>query len=220
MRDCTKKDKMYANYQIYLAEWILFIGFCNIYDTQFLTFNEQRPFKVILNDKLLEYLPLLDITHLIHLSSAMNVGVLLHKFCVDVSTFTTAYHYFRYLMYSFIMSAAMRATCMYLCPLEVHPESIVLHDSLLEFITGHHSPYVHDLFFSGHMSFVTQVTMVVLHQCQSKHRLTYQMYGLFNSFLVASIMLAGKIHYTIDVLISPFLTYHSCHFGIWLADRV
>jgi hypothetical protein len=94
----------------------------------------------------------------------------------------------------------VRCVFLIVCPLRVHPYHIVLNDKFIELITGHHArsvqPYVNDLFMSGHCSWHMVVTCVFPGHQTLKHIL----FGV-----LAAALLLCKAHYTIDVLVVPFV---------------
>ncbi len=106
--------------------------------------------------------------------------------------------------WTMVFTLGVRCIFLIVCPLKVHPNHIVLNDRFIEFITGHRAnharPYVNDLFMSGHCSWHLVVSHVFPEHAAIK-------WVLF--FGLACCLLLCKAHYTIDVLIPPFVVPHT-----------
>ena len=57
-----------------------------------------------------------------------------------------------------------------------------------------------DLFFSGHIA-----TLTLIYLCLKKK--TDKIFGMISIFVVACLLLVQHIHYTVDIIASPFITY-------------
>ena len=93
-----------------------------------------------------------------------------------------------------------RALLMWSLPLEPPTSMIVLLDPFVE-IFGGGSPLTKDLFFSGH----TSITFLLFLTSPSRLRWVF----LVASAGVAFCVLAQHVHYTVDVLVAPFVSFAS-----------
>ena len=167
------------------------LPFFYVYSAIFLKWVENRKELVCLYDPLLARLPTKDTSWCI---MCLSLGTLVF--------IGLEYTYHRVILCVWTMFFTLLARCVFLvvCPLRVHPYHIVLNDRFIEFITGHRTgqvqPYVNDLFMSGHCSWHMVVTCVFPGYQTLKHTL----FGI----LVACLLLC-KTHYTVDVLVVPFI---------------
>ena len=95
----------------------------------------------------------------------------------------------------------IRMAMMYVVPLEPPYGTIDLQDPIV-FIAGTGSKITKDLFFSGHTS-----TLFLMFLVTKKRTLRY--IYLINTIIVGSFVILQKVHYTIDVLVAPFVAYAS-----------
>jgi hypothetical protein len=93
----------------------------------------------------------------------------------------------------------VRMAMMYTVPLEPPMGTIDLQDPLV-FIVGTGQKITKDLFFSGHTSILFMMILVT-----RKKWLKYVF--LTNTFIVGSFVIIQKVHYTIDVLVAPFVAF-------------
>lgn len=94
----------------------------------------------------------------------------------------------------------IRMAAMAALPLEPPPGTIVLSDPLVEFVVGTDKVLTKDLFFSGHTSTLFLFALV------STNPLLRFVFFLC-SFAVAGCLLLQHVHYTVDVLVAPFVSY-------------
>ena len=115
------------------------------------------------------------------------------------------------LMLSFLASYAVlglfRIVTITIFPLETPPGLIVLQDPISNLFYGENF-ITKDLFFSGHTS-----GTILIGLCLTQK--TEKLVVFFAAFLVGSFVLIQHIHYTIDVLAAPPLTY-LCY---WVGQR-
>lgn len=89
---------------------------------------------------------------------------------------------------------------MYTLTLEA-PEGIIpLHDPLVDVIAYGGNVFNKDLFFSGHVATLTLFVLL-------EERPVLKKILLVNTMLVAGMILLQRVHYTMDVLAGPFMTY-------------
>lgn len=102
----------------------------------------------------------------------------------------------------YLLLTLLRMVSMYVLTLEA-PEGIIpLHDPLVDVIAYGGNVFNKDLFFSGHVA--TLALFVWLEE-----RPMFKSILLMNTILVAGLILLQRVHYTMDVLAAPFITYLS-----------
>lgn len=169
--------------------------FFKAYDTRFLPWNDQRDDRVTLSDRLLDVLPQRNTNVEITILSGFNI---ISFAIVSISRFSWLL-YARFL-FSFTTFHICRCICMFFCPLNA-PCSQILADRVLECITGHQSPHIHDCFFSGHTG------LCVLFWCFSESQAESWFWGA-GGFATAYYLLIGRFHYTIDIIIAVMVAYN------------
>lgn len=103
---------------------------------------------------------------------------------------------------SYSLMILLRMLMMYLLPLNPPEGMIVLEDPFVSFfVIG--KTLTRDLFFSGHTA-----TMFMLYLCISKK---LKKLFLVVTLLVAAGVLGQKVHYTIDVIVAPFVSFVAFH---------
>jgi membrane-associated phospholipid phosphatase len=112
---------------------------------------------------------------------------------------------------SYVLMVAVRIAAMYVLPLAAPPTAIPLQDPTVQYL-GTGKLLTQDLFFSGHTS-----TLFLLF-------LTAQGKGLRTVFLVCTVavgisVLLQHVHWTVDVLVAPFVAYTCFRVVTMLARR-
>jgi hypothetical protein len=102
---------------------------------------------------------------------------------------------------SYILMVLVRMAMMYCMPLIPPIGTIILKDPFIE-IFGNSIPLSKDLFFSGHTATLSLLYLVVPQK--------WKMIFLSITICVAICVLLQKVHYTIDVLVAPFISF-SCY---------
>lgn len=144
----------------------------------------------LFNDRVLSIIPAYDVYIPIFFfiwSSAFLLSIAAIKDPQILLTFLTSY----------IFLSLVRATSIFLFPLETPPGIIALIDPLSNHFYG--VPFItKDLFFSGHVS-----TLFLMYLCHTKK--SFKFYTLISCFCVSILVLVQHIHYSIDVLFAfPF----------------
>lgn len=104
-------------------------------------------------------------------------------------------------LWGFIVLSLMRFCSIYLMPLEPPANLIPLQDPISNlFYGGKNSFITKDLFFSGHTS-----TQFLIFLCL--HKRSDKLMALIASFAVGLMVLIQHVHYSMDVLAAPPLTY-------------
>jgi len=169
----------------------------------FLTYNETRTGTEI-HDPILALFDPINLTWLIFalIYSGLLIGVF--HFVQNPPVLIRAL-----LTYSFL--ALIRICMMYSIPLDPPAEMISLTDPFVE-LFGTGSTLDRDLFFSGHTS-----TMFMLFLLAYKPILKKMF--LAGVILVGASVILQHAHYTIDVLVAPFVAYASYRIAGMIADR-
>jgi hypothetical protein len=104
-------------------------------------------------------------------------------------------------LWGFIFLSISRFISIYLIPLNPPEQLIALRDPITNIFYGKkHGFITKDLFYSGHTS--TQFLMCL---CFTKK--SDKLLALISTILIGFFVLIQHVHYTIDVLAAPFLTY-------------
>ncbi|MGA9118951.1 MAG: alpha/beta hydrolase-fold protein [Bacteroidota bacterium] len=159
--------------------------------SHFLEFVEDRG-GVVVNDPVLQLVRPVDLTWLtfglIYLGLVSGLAFLLRHPRILILT-----------MQSYILMVAFRIAMMFVLPLDAPAGLIPLKDPFVQFFGSGKTP-TRDLFFSGHTS-----TLFLLF-------LTAQKWPMKALFLACTVIVGGAVilqhvHYTIDVLAAPFVSY-------------
>lgn len=157
----------------------------------FLRFNEQRPGAVLV-DPVLARLPARDLSvplfALIYGTLTLAVGSLLRQPRQLLVT-----------LQAYALLAICRIAMMYTIPLEAPPGMIMLVDPLVRAF-GDGPNWGKDLFFSGH----TSTTFLCALSVRSR---ALSLLCLGACLSVAVLILVQHAHYTIDVLVAPFVAF-------------
>ncbi|MDO9183451.1 MAG: phosphatase PAP2-related protein [Bacteriovorax sp.] len=101
---------------------------------------------------------------------------------------------------AYTLMVLIRILMMYVLPLSPPPGMILLQDPFVEFF-GKGKTLVNDLFFSGHTATMFLLFLTV------PERIKKHFFMIF--IAVASGVLLQKVHYTVDVLVAPFISFAS-----------
>lgn len=179
--------------------------------TRFLLFNETRVSSVRLNDPLFTFF------------NAVNVDIIAFAFIYSSLILFLIYASFRPRLLvmaftAYALLAWVRMFAMYVTPLDVPAGAIEFNDPLV-FLVGTGQPVMKDLFFSGHTSTLTLLTLITFNARgilgngnnainESSMLDKYLKYFLLGSLLiVAACVILQKAHYTIDVFAAPFFAF-------------
>jgi hypothetical protein len=157
----------------------------------FLRFNEGR-YGVTLSDPVVARLPAIDASWPLF---ALIYGTLI----VTVANLARQPRALLIALQAYALLALVRIAMMYSVPLEPPPGMIMLVDPLVSALGGG-ANWAKDLFFSGHTS-----TTFLCALCVRSRVL--QPLCFVGSAAVAVLVLLQHAHYTIDVLVAPFVAY-------------
>ena len=192
----TRKETPYVC--VVMLTLLFAVAICYCYGRVYLPFQEHRPDAIRLNDKLLACYPIADMSHticgMITLVPAVTVVHLWSE---------RGFYAVEQLWLKYAFANVVKALTLYLTPLEVPENYIPLVDKISSHFTNSHQTYGRDLFFSGHTALMylcavscTDFTLaVVIYVCM---------------FVMANMLMINRVHYTIDMVIAPFVGY-ACH---------
>ncbi|MBS1507750.1 MAG: hypothetical protein JSS79_14000 [Bacteroidetes bacterium] len=106
----------------------------------------------------------------------------------------------------------MRMTSLYLFTLEAPEGTIPLGDPFLSTFVYGQPVYVKDLFFSGHVS-----TLFILFLIEKKR--IFKGALLVSTVLVAIMLAWQRVHYSLDILAAPLITWIVIRFYGWFNSR-
>jgi len=102
-------------------------------------------------------------------------------------------------IWAYVLMIVVRMLVMYLLPLEPPSSMVALRDPFVE-LFGEQRTLTRDLFFSGHTATLFLFALVV--PTPRLRALAFTMAGL-----IASGVLLQHAHYTVDVVVAPFVSY-------------
>lgn len=179
------RKKLYAG----LAIWILvLIAFPFFFD-----YIENRN-GIALNDFIINALPAYDV-------SVPTFLIIWSMFLFFL--YRAIYHPQLLLLFlwGFIFLSLSRIISIYLVPLNPPAQIIALRDPITNIFYGkNHTFITKDLFYSGHTS--TQFLMFLCFQ-----KKTDKIMALISTIIVGALVLIQHVHYSIDVIAAPILTY-------------
>lgn len=178
------------------------------YVTKILTWNETRPDLVHLSDKLLDALPSYDTSFIVNLlQHSCHVFYLLQGLYWQSLDLNLTFLSFSLILWT-------RSVMISLCPLKVHPRYRVLNDPVQNFFIGpsetqNPSPFVNDLFFSGHVSISLLMGFT-------------SGFGSWFFYCCTALMFFGlilsKVHYTIDCLVALYVSWGTYCLSLWMLN--
>ena len=159
---------------------------------RFLLFNERRS-GARLPDPVLRLLPAWDLSWPIF---ALIYGTLI----VTVIHLARQPRPLLVALQAYALLAIVRIAMMYSVPLEAPPEMIMLVDPLVRLFGDGAGNWAKDLFFSGH----TSTTFLCALSVRSR---PLKLFCFSACASVAMLILLQHVHYTIDVLVAPFIAF-------------
>lgn len=166
---------------------------------------ESRP-GVVLNDPLLNALPVFDLSWptflLIYGTLIIGTSQLL-KYPRELFIAINNYS----------IMVLFRIVAMSLTPLDPPVGMIILEDPIVQLLgTPDQITLTRDLFFSGHTA--TAFLMLL-----NAHTRGLKIAFAISTFAIASMVLLQRVHYSIDVLVAPFVTYAAYRLSLRLSTR-
>lgn len=177
----------------------LSIFFGIYFSRYFLKWNEKRPGKII-DDPILVQLPNFNCSDYI---CFLEVFTGAHS-CIAIFN-ENGFSYVEILCFKFAIITLFKMLTLYLLPMQPPHDFIPLSDLVLDTLMDTtHTPMSKDLFFSGHVSFMALCTLNMITR-------TGQLLGLCGTIAMALMLMINRIHYTIDVVIAPFVVFTIDH---------
>jgi len=171
--------------------------------SQFLQFIEQRE-GVTLNDPLLKAFNPIDLTWLTF--SLIYLSLILFLFIIRKDPYKVTIA-----LQTYGLMVIFRIISMYLVPLEA-PTTLVLLDDPFVQLFGKGDILTKDLFFSGHTG-----TLFILFLLTENKSLKFIF--LISTIAVGIAVLLQHVHYSVDVLIAPFVAYGAFRIVILLHKK-
>jgi len=175
----------------------------------FLVWNEKRKTLITLKDPLHEILPNRNTVwwiNKINTALVITFGILFvcHS---NKNDWLLGLINFTFLLW-------IRSIMMLLCPFAGPKDCVPLKDSLInciiKWMSGFENELRHDMFFSGHISVLFMFALLT--PC-------YSWIFYFGSLIMAINMLISRIHYAIDLMVAPFISFTIFHLvRSWLKD--
>lgn len=158
---------------------------------------------LLINDRLLSYLPARDVSTFIFLVLYPAALFFVYRMVKSTTVCITA-------LWGYIFLCLARMATIYLIPLEPPTGILHLSDPFSVFFYGD-TFITRDLFFSGHTA-----TLCLLGMCL-EHKWEKRIFFAAAAFL-ALLLLIQHVHYTMDVLAAPIFTYLFWFMGRKVAD--
>lgn len=186
-------------YRIQLIVGLLLLIVTLVSFPSFFNYIEDRN-GIVLNDWLLEYIPVMNLSTPIFGIIWLCAGFTIYKAIKSPGIFIL-------FLWSFLFLSLSRIVSISLVPFNPPPNLIPLVDPLSNTFYGGRF-LTKDLFYSGHTA-----TMFLMFLCLEKK--TDKLIPLIATILIGVMVLLQRVHYTIDVIAAPPLTF--CVY--WLAKR-
>lgn len=179
---------------------LIFLIALGIFFPFFFNFIEARE-GTRLNDPLLNVLPAVDVSIPIFLVLYSTIIFALYKCYKDPSVFIV-------LLWSYLIMNFFRIISIYMFPLQAPTGLIVIKDIITYLFYGNRF-ITKDLLFSGH----TATLFLLFLSFKKKND---KIIALIASILIAVMVLIQHVHYTVDVIVAPFIAFIS----YWIAMRL
>lgn len=193
-----KNNWQSSDYRKKLIIGLILISFILVFLPFFYQAIEQRN-GIKFNDYLLAWLPGYDLSIFIFIIIWSMALLTFSRFKQDPNIFLT-------FLWGFILINLSRFVSIGLVPLNAPDGLIPIQDPISNYFYGPKF-ITKDLFFSGHTS-----AMFLMFLCLK--RKADRLYALLATVIVGVLLLLQHVHYTIDVLMAPVITYF-----IWVASK-
>lgn len=179
------RKRLYAGLVIWITVLIIFPFFFN--------YIESRN-GIVLNDFIINALPAYDV-------SVPTFLIIWSMFLLFLYRAIYNPQILLLFLWGFIFLSLSRFISIYLVPLNPPTQIIALRDPITNIFYGKNHPFItKDLFYSGHTS--TQFLMFLCFQKKTDKTL-----ALLSTIIVGVLVLIQHVHYSIDVIAAPILTY-------------
>ena len=146
--------------------------------------------------------------YLLTILPAKDVSLFLFMIMYGMIIFALVYTLSKPLLFlkgiqTYLLVISVRLLCIFLVPLEPPLNVQLLSDPLMDnFLGASENPITKDLFFSGHTA-----TAFLLYLLMD--RKLYRILFLLCTVLIGILLLIQHIHYTVDIVVAPFVTWVS-----------
>lgn len=171
-----------------------FLALLGVFIPPFFTYIQATP-GYLINDVILNYLPVQNFS----LSIFLLIYSVIILTAINLSTFPML---FLKCLQAYCLLVAIRIFCLYLVPLDPERLMIPLDDPFVGRLFYNGSVITKDLFFSGHVS-----TMYLFFLAIPYRSLKY--FFLIATILVSVFILVQHVHYSVDVIVAPFISWIS-----------
>lgn len=168
-----------------------------IFIPHFFSHTEARE-GIVLNDRLLAYIPAKDVSLLIFLVLYTMIGLLLYRMSRNTIMCLTA-------LWSFIFVCLARIITITLVPLDPPVDIINLADPCSIFFY-HSNVITKDLFFSGHTATAFLAVLCL-------ERKNDKILAMIATLAIAVLLLIQHVHYSADILAAPIFTWGCWYLG-------
>jgi hypothetical protein len=176
-----------------------------IYAQIVLPWQEKRTCLVRITDIVHDILPRYNTSWIINVLEYMYkchfLCHLLYWQTIDVSVFCLAV--------TFLMYARIIMLCV--CPFKVSEQAFPLIDYSQKLVLWSVPFFENDLFFSAHIAMT-----ILCGLCLPTNYSCYRFYYFLSAGLQGICMLFSKVHYTIDILVAPYISYGSYQLARWI----
>lgn len=158
------------------------------YTRAVLPWQEKREDLVEVSDRVVSFLPRYNVNYPIHTAQILSFGLFIQQM------FSGQIDVYR-LLWMYSICIWLRSFSLYSIGLKAMKDIVQITDPLCESLIGG-NVLENDLFFSGHTS-----TLVILAYCNP----SYAWFHWLAAFVTGLSLMIGRIHYTIDVFVAPFI---------------
>ncbi|MEJ7693536.1 phosphatase PAP2-related protein [Daejeonella sp.] len=151
------------------------------------------------NDYLLQWLPAYDLSRFMFVTIWSMALLTFHRFKQNPQIFLT-------FLWGFILINLSRFVSIGLVPLNAPDNFMAIHDPISNYFYGP-KLITKDLFFSGHTA-----AMFLMFLCLKKR--SDKILAFIATIVIGIAVLIQHVHYTIDVLMAPIITYF-----LWIAAK-
>jgi len=158
-----------------------------------------------LNDPILNMLPPINFSNFIFFFTYSTITLTI------LSAIPYPGHFVRGLQ-AFSLITLLRTSSIYFFPLEPPADMVLLVDPVAEFLLHNETVVTKDLFFSGHTATLTLMYLFA----QNKYLKTFCLVAL----CIAPVLLMWQhVHYTIDIIVAPFVSYGCVKLVDWINNN-
>ncbi len=110
---------------------------------------------------------------------------------------------------SWSMLFLLRSLTLYVCPFQIPEGHIHLQDPMQTHFIKREQCFDNDMFFSGHCSALFMMGLTSGFPC-------LQWFFIFSMLVTTVLMMISRIHYTVDLIVAPFMAFGCYHLARWV----